>query len=162
MVAKEKELLESEIEIAREVQSQLFPREIPEMRTLRVKAVCQPARLVSGDYYDYEMVGGTQVALAIADVAKMNRPCSWPRSKVPCGPSCRTTWFPPAETAATTRGFPLAPGIKSQPATVLDHGARKICDLLHGDLRRANFYVHLYQCRSPASAAGPRRVRQNP
>ena len=69
VVAKEKERLESEIEIAREVQSQLFPREIPEMRTLRVKAVCQPARLVSGDYYDYEMVGGTQVALAIADVA---------------------------------------------------------------------------------------------
>ncbi len=69
VVAKEKERLESEIEIAREVQSQLFPRAIPEMRTLRVKAVCQPARLVSGDYYDYEMVGGTQVALAIADVA---------------------------------------------------------------------------------------------
>lgn len=69
VVAKEKERLESEIEIAREVQSQLFPREIPEMRTLQVKAVCQPARLVSGDYYDYEMVGGTQVALAIADVA---------------------------------------------------------------------------------------------
>lgn len=69
VVAKEKERLESEIEIAREVQSQLFPRQIPEMRTLRVRAVCQPARLVSGDYYDYEIVGGTQVALAIADVA---------------------------------------------------------------------------------------------
>ena len=60
VVAKEKERLESEIEIAREVQSQLFPREVPELRTLRIKAVCQPARLVSGDYYDFEMVGDSR------------------------------------------------------------------------------------------------------
>ena len=68
-VAKEKERLESEIEIAREVQNQLFPREIPSLRTLRIQAVCQPARLVSGDYYDFETVGDSEVALAIADVA---------------------------------------------------------------------------------------------
>lgn len=69
VVAKEKERLESEIEIAREVQDQLFPRQVPELRTLRIKAVCQPARLVSGDYYDFEMVGEGEVALAVADVA---------------------------------------------------------------------------------------------
>lgn len=69
VVAKEKERLESEIEIAREVQNQLFPREIPQLRTLRIRAVCQPARLVSGDYYDFEMVGEHEVALAVADVA---------------------------------------------------------------------------------------------
>jgi phosphoserine phosphatase RsbU/P len=68
-VAKEKERLESEIEIAREVQDQLFPREVPQLGTLRLTGVCQPARLVSGDYYDYEAVGENQVALAIADVA---------------------------------------------------------------------------------------------
>jgi sigma-B regulation protein RsbU (phosphoserine phosphatase) len=69
VVAKEKERLESEIEIAREVQSQLFPHEVPELRTLRIKAACQPARLVSGDYYDFQSVGDSEVALAIADVA---------------------------------------------------------------------------------------------
>ena len=69
VVAKEKERLESEIEIAREVQNQLFPRQTPELRTLRIQAVCQPARLVSGDYYDFEAVGDSEVALAIADVA---------------------------------------------------------------------------------------------
>jgi phosphoserine phosphatase RsbU/P len=68
-VAKEKERLESEIEIAREVQDQLFPRQVPELRTLRIQAVCQPARLVSGDYYDFEMVSEDEVALAVADVA---------------------------------------------------------------------------------------------
>ena len=68
-VAKEKERLQSEIEIAREVQSQLYPREAPQTKSLRVTAVCRPARIVSGDYYDYEIARGTHVALAIGDVA---------------------------------------------------------------------------------------------
>lgn len=69
VVAKEKERLQSEIEIAREVQSQLYPREVPHAKTLRMTAVCQPARMVSGDYYDYESIRESQVALAIGDVA---------------------------------------------------------------------------------------------
>ncbi len=69
VVAKEKERLQSEIEIARDVQAQLFPRSVPTLSTLRLKAVCHPARMVSGDYYDYELIHGTQVALTIADVA---------------------------------------------------------------------------------------------
>lgn len=69
VVAKEKERLQSEIEIAREVQSQLYPRQVPHTRTLKLTAVCQPARMVSGDYYDYECIRDSQVALAIGDVA---------------------------------------------------------------------------------------------
>jgi sigma-B regulation protein RsbU (phosphoserine phosphatase) len=69
VVAKEKERLQSEIEIAREVQSQLFPRVVPQTRTLKLTAICQPARMVSGDYYDYEIIRESQVALAIGDVA---------------------------------------------------------------------------------------------
>jgi phosphoserine phosphatase RsbU/P len=69
VVAKEKERLQSEIEIAREVQSQLYPRAVPQTKTLKLTAVCQPARMVSGDYYDYEAIRDSQVALAIGDVA---------------------------------------------------------------------------------------------
>lgn len=69
VVAKEKERLQSEIEIAREVQGQLFPRSVPELSTLRIHALCRPARLVSGDYYDYELVTDSKLALAVADVA---------------------------------------------------------------------------------------------
>jgi len=68
-VAKEKERLQSELEIAREVQNQLFPRATPEARTLRLKAYCQPARLVSGDYYDYMGLPDSRLAMAIGDVA---------------------------------------------------------------------------------------------
>ncbi|HOK45786.1 MAG TPA: SpoIIE family protein phosphatase [Bryobacteraceae bacterium] len=68
-VAKEKERLQSEIEIAREVQNQLFPKCTPESQSIRITAACNPARLVSGDYYDYLNLGNRQIALAIGDVA---------------------------------------------------------------------------------------------
>jgi phosphoserine phosphatase RsbU/P len=68
VVAKEKERLESELEIAREVQAQLFPKDVPSTETLELKGVCHPARTVSGDYYDF-MALPNQIAFAIGDVA---------------------------------------------------------------------------------------------
>ncbi len=68
-VAKEKERLQSELEIAREVQNQLFPKTVPVSNTLRLAATCRPARLVSGDYYDYLNLDEPNLAFAIGDVA---------------------------------------------------------------------------------------------
>lgn len=68
-VSKEKERLQGELEIAREVQNQLYPRTAPDMKHLKVRALCKPARMVSGDYYDYDLVGETQLAIALGDVA---------------------------------------------------------------------------------------------
>jgi sigma-B regulation protein RsbU (phosphoserine phosphatase) len=68
VVQKEKERLESELTIAREVQEQLFPKAIPEARTIRLAGVCHPARMVSGDYYDFLPVE-RGLGLAIGDVA---------------------------------------------------------------------------------------------
>jgi len=69
LVAKEKERLQSELELAREVQAQLYPKVIPTLKTLRIFDTCNPARLVSGDYFDYQCLVDTQVALALGDVA---------------------------------------------------------------------------------------------
>ena len=69
VVAKEKERLESELTIAREVQRQLFPKDVPYTRTLELKGVCSPARMVSGDYYDFMALGDESLAFAIGDVA---------------------------------------------------------------------------------------------
>jgi sigma-B regulation protein RsbU (phosphoserine phosphatase) len=69
IVEKEQERLNSEIAIAREVQGQLFPRGAPAMKTLELTGVCHPARMVSGDYYDFVRVQESSVALAIGDVA---------------------------------------------------------------------------------------------
>lgn len=68
-ISKEKERLQSELEIAREVQNQLYPKTAPDLKRLKVRALCQPARMVSGDYYDYDLVSDQQLAIAIGDVA---------------------------------------------------------------------------------------------
>jgi sigma-B regulation protein RsbU (phosphoserine phosphatase) len=69
VVAKEKERLESELAIAREVQNQLFPKDVPFTRSLQLKGVCNPARMVSGDYYDFMSLPQGDLAIAIGDVA---------------------------------------------------------------------------------------------
>jgi sigma-B regulation protein RsbU (phosphoserine phosphatase) len=69
VVAKEKERLQSELAIASEVQNQLFPRSAPATRTIRLIGACEPARSVSGDYYDYLCLPDGNLALAIGDVA---------------------------------------------------------------------------------------------
>jgi sigma-B regulation protein RsbU (phosphoserine phosphatase) len=69
VIAKEKERLQSEVEIASEVQNQLFPRSAPTMRTIELVGVCHAARMVSGDYYDYLCLPDGNLALAFGDVA---------------------------------------------------------------------------------------------
>jgi sigma-B regulation protein RsbU (phosphoserine phosphatase) len=69
VVEKERERLQTELEIAREVQSKLYPKDAPPMRGLQLTVLCDPARMVSGDYYDYTEVGQHQLAFAIGDVA---------------------------------------------------------------------------------------------
>jgi phosphoserine phosphatase RsbU/P len=69
VVEKERERLQTELEIAREVQNQLYPKAPPNVDSLRLTAVCNPARMVSGDYYDYQQIGDTNVAIVIGDVA---------------------------------------------------------------------------------------------
>jgi sigma-B regulation protein RsbU (phosphoserine phosphatase) len=69
VIEKEKERLQTEIEIAREVQAQLYPKEEPPRGGLRVTARCDPARLVSGDYYDYQALVEGKIAFAIGDIA---------------------------------------------------------------------------------------------
>ena len=69
VVEKEKERLQTEIEIAREVQGQLYPKNAPPFCGLKLTVQCDPARMVSGDYYDYQELGGKKLAFAIGDVA---------------------------------------------------------------------------------------------
>jgi sigma-B regulation protein RsbU (phosphoserine phosphatase) len=66
---KDKEKLEAELEIARQVQSQLFPKEVPKLQTLELTGVCNPARVVSGDYYDFIPLDSRSTALVIGDIS---------------------------------------------------------------------------------------------
>ncbi|MFQ5926560.1 MAG: PP2C family protein-serine/threonine phosphatase [Terriglobia bacterium] len=67
--SKERQRLESELEIARQVQEQLFPRETPRLATLELVGVCRPARVVSGDYYDYGLFVPGKLVFAIGDIS---------------------------------------------------------------------------------------------
>jgi len=61
--------LENELSIAHEVQQQLFPRSLPKLPGLEIEAICRPARVVSGDYYDFIRISPTRVAIALADIS---------------------------------------------------------------------------------------------
>jgi sigma-B regulation protein RsbU (phosphoserine phosphatase) len=66
---KEKERLQSELAIAQEVQAQLFPKATIGTQTLEMHGVCRPARIVSGDYYDFLPYGSEQVGIAVGDIS---------------------------------------------------------------------------------------------
>jgi sigma-B regulation protein RsbU (phosphoserine phosphatase) len=66
---KQRQRLENEISIAREVQDQLFPRNIPHVPGVEIEAICKAARAVSGDYYDFIQLSPTHLAIAIADIS---------------------------------------------------------------------------------------------
>jgi sigma-B regulation protein RsbU (phosphoserine phosphatase) len=66
---KQRQRLENEISIAREVQDQLFPNKIPSVPGVTIEAICRAARSVSGDYYDFIQLSPTHVAIAIADIS---------------------------------------------------------------------------------------------
>jgi phosphoserine phosphatase RsbU/P len=66
---KKRQRLENEISIAREVQSQLFPRVVPKVPGVDIQAICKAARSVSGDYYDFIQLSPTHIAIAIADIS---------------------------------------------------------------------------------------------
>jgi phosphoserine phosphatase RsbU/P len=66
---RQRQRLENEISIAREVQNQLFPKRLPSVPGVEVEAICKAARSVSGDYYDFIQLTPTHIAVAIADIS---------------------------------------------------------------------------------------------
>lgn len=64
----QKERLERELEIAKEVQEQLFPKRAPQMSRMELTGLCLPARIVSGDYYDFLQLDDRSMGLALGDI----------------------------------------------------------------------------------------------
>lgn len=67
--AAQRERVNREIEIAREVQERLFPQEMPEIPGATIAGQCRPALGVGGDYYDVFKLDDGRVGLAIGDVS---------------------------------------------------------------------------------------------
>jgi serine phosphatase RsbU (regulator of sigma subunit)/predicted enzyme related to lactoylglutathione lyase len=58
-----------ELEIAKQVQSRLFPQIHPAAKTLEYAGLCLQARQVGGDYFDFLDLGQTKLGLVIGDVS---------------------------------------------------------------------------------------------
>ncbi|MBW7888744.1 MAG: PP2C family protein-serine/threonine phosphatase [Bacteroidetes bacterium] len=74
--AIEKQRLENELLIAREIQQNLLPRHIPEIKNFEIAAVNVSSKQVGGDYYDIIPLHNSQFVLAIGDVAGKGTPAS--------------------------------------------------------------------------------------
>jgi len=71
-----KEALEREVSIAREVQRELLPRSVPEVRGLELAGICIPAIGVGGDYYDFLPLPDGRIGIVIADVSGKGIPAA--------------------------------------------------------------------------------------
>jgi serine phosphatase RsbU (regulator of sigma subunit) len=76
LALRQKEALERDLEIAREVQRELLPRATPSIAGLDLAGVCRPAIGVGGDYFDYLPFGNEQIGLVIADVSGKGIPAA--------------------------------------------------------------------------------------
>jgi sigma-B regulation protein RsbU (phosphoserine phosphatase) len=66
---REKERLQGELNIAQEVQANLFPQSSVSLPMLELHGACYPARTVSGDYYDFLVFGHSGLGLALGDIS---------------------------------------------------------------------------------------------
>ena len=65
----ERERIQRELEIARNVQLSFLPKTTPKVEGVDVATFCLPAREVGGDYYDFIEVGPRRLGVVIGDVS---------------------------------------------------------------------------------------------
>jgi len=68
-VAQQLAAMNSELEMARQVQLSILPREIPDLPGLEIVARYLPMRSVAGDFYDFLLVDDKHLGILIADVS---------------------------------------------------------------------------------------------
>lgn len=67
--AAQKEALEKELSLAREVQKSLIPQQLPSGRGVEFATVFEPSAAIGGDYFDILSLPDGRLAVIIADVA---------------------------------------------------------------------------------------------
>jgi sigma-B regulation protein RsbU (phosphoserine phosphatase) len=117
----EKRQMDHDLEVAQEIQRILLPERCPEIPGYGLAAVNLPARVVSGDYFDFIRIDDSRWGMVVADVSGKGVPASLVMS------ICRTV--------LRTR----APGCTS-PAELL----RRVNQALFPDLRNDMFITLAY------------------
>jgi serine phosphatase RsbU (regulator of sigma subunit)/anti-sigma regulatory factor (Ser/Thr protein kinase) len=126
--ARQLERMEQELRVARVIQETLLPKELPELAGLQVSAHWQPAREVSGDFYDFLEFPDGRLGVVIADVTDKG--------------------VPAALVMATTRTIIRATAERIvSPGEVL----QRTNDLLNPDIPRNMFVTCLYIVIDPST-----------
>lgn len=68
--------IKKEMELASEMQTMLFPKNLPNNKEIEVAAKYNPHQLVGGDYYDFIELNRDEVAFCIADVSGKGVPAA--------------------------------------------------------------------------------------
>ena len=72
----EQKAFQKELEIARNVQQFLFPKELPYEEDLKIFASYEPHQMVGGDYFDFIPIDKDQFLICIADVSGKGIPAA--------------------------------------------------------------------------------------
>ena len=72
----ESERVVQELRVARLVQEQFLPAELPEIPGWRIRALYRAAREVGGDFYSFTELDGTEIGIAIGDVTDKGAPAA--------------------------------------------------------------------------------------
>ncbi|MCR5402446.1 MAG: PP2C family protein-serine/threonine phosphatase, partial [Butyrivibrio sp.] len=75
-LAAEKERVETELNVAQNIQMQMLPHQFPEGKDFSLYASMEPAKEVGGDFYDCYMIDSDHLALTIADVSGKGVPAA--------------------------------------------------------------------------------------
>jgi serine phosphatase RsbU (regulator of sigma subunit)/anti-sigma regulatory factor (Ser/Thr protein kinase) len=73
---RERERIEQELEVARLIQQQFLPHELPELAGWHVAAYYKPARQVGGDFYDFLELPDGQIGIVVGDVTDKGVPAA--------------------------------------------------------------------------------------
>jgi serine phosphatase RsbU (regulator of sigma subunit)/anti-sigma regulatory factor (Ser/Thr protein kinase) len=74
--ARQRERIEQELKVARVIQQTLLPKEVPNIPGWKIQAFWQPAREVSGDFYEFLQLPDGRIWILIADVTDKGVPAA--------------------------------------------------------------------------------------
>ena len=74
--AQERQRMEEELSMARNIQAGLLPKMLPNNARLQMAASCESARAIGGDFYDYLPLDAQRFALVIADACGKGMPAA--------------------------------------------------------------------------------------
>jgi serine phosphatase RsbU (regulator of sigma subunit) len=73
---EDKQRMEQELSIARDIQQAFFPQRLPVVPGLEIAATCRPARETGGDFYDFIPLGEDRLGAVIGDVSGKGLPAA--------------------------------------------------------------------------------------